>query len=404
MERKTQFEGILIFFLVIFSLNLFFAKFVSASFLKNLCFAYMLGVVLISLPYFFRIRKGFVFPVQLISLSVILSILFAFVTWKQDFSYSVSTVPYLLWFVFFYLLHTRFPIVLIEKIVFFYGWLYIFLFVFQFTHSSQVYFGFLEEFKEDRGVTRILFPGAGVFFLAYFISLNRVMEKAKMRWIFALFILSGIVVTVLQVTKQSIALLLLITLFHLLRTTSLFKKIVIMTSFGAAILFVLNSDNPISKGILESQKENVSDGSQNIRVQAGEYFLHDFSPNMISRIMGNGYPNLNSGYGKFITILEDNYGFYLSDVGIIGMYVMFGILPIIAYVIIFYKGLTLYVPHEYHYLKYYLFYILATCLTSDSVYSISFMMTNVFVMYGFQMMFERTNAVKNTYLINIVTK
>lgn len=401
MENKWRLQVMLIFFLVILSLNVFFAKVVMASMLKHVCFAYILGAILLSVPHFFRSGKGFVLPLQLISVSVLASIFLSYMSWNQDLSFGVSTVPYMLWFVFFYLLHIRFPLPLIEKIVFFWGWVYILLFIFQFMNSSQVYFGFREEFKEDRGVVRILFPGAGVFFLAYFISLNRVMEKASYRWLFALFIIAGIAVTILQVTKQSIVLLLGITLFHLLRKTSLFSKLAIMASFIAAIVIVLNSDNPISQGIIDSQKENVADGGENIRVQGSTYFLTDFSPTTISRIFGNGFPNLNSKYGQYVSMLEDNYGYYLTDVGVVGMYAMFGILPLVAYLMIFFKGMTMQVPQEFQYLKYYLFYIMATCFTSDSIFSISFMMTNIFVFYALQVFYDRERSVKHTYTVRL---
>ena len=392
IENRQRLQGLLIFLLVILSLNFFFAKFVSTSVLKNICYAYMLGAIMLSVPRSFKMGSGFILPVQLISISVLLSIFLAQFSWKQDLTYFSSTIPYLLWVVFFYLLHIRFPIAKLEKIIFFYGWLYILLFMYQFTHSNVVYFGFREEFAEDRGVIRILFPGAGVFLLAYYIALNKVMDKSKYRWLFALFILCGIAVTILQVTKQSIAILLLITLFHLLRTVSVGKKILIMVLAGALIYGTLHSNNPISRGIIESQRDNVQQGNQNIRILASEYFVNDFSPNLLSRIFGNGYPNLKSNYGKFITILEDNYGYFLTDVGVVGMYAMFGILPIIAYLIIFYKGLSMRVPSEYQYLKYYLFNLLATCLTSDSIFSISFILTNVFVLYSLQILHESKNS------------
>ena len=392
IENRQRLQGLLIFLLVILSLNFFFAKFVSTSVLKNICYAYMLGAIMLSVPRSFKMGSGFILPVQLISISVLLSIFLAQISWKQDLTYFSSTIPYLLWVVFFYLLHIRFPIAKLEKIIFFYGWLYILLFMYQFTHSNVVYFGFREEFAEDRGVIRILFPGAGVFLLAYYIALNKVMDKSKYRWLFALFILCGIAVTILQVTKQSIAILLLITLFHLLRAVSVGKKILIMVLAGALIYGTLHSNNPISRGIIESQRDNVQQGNQNIRILASEYFVNDFSPNLLSRIFGNGYPNLKSNYGKFITILEDNYGYFLTDVGVVGMYAMFGILPIIAYLIIFYKGLSMRVPPEYQYLKYYLFNLLATCLTSDSIFSISFILTNVFVLYSLQILYESKNS------------
>ncbi|RZK26230.1 MAG: hypothetical protein EOO43_03420 [Flavobacterium sp.] len=403
VDNSYRWNMVLIFLLVICSLNAFFAKIVMSTGLKSACFAIVFGAICLSVPHFFKQRRGFVLPVQLITLGIFLSIFVSYYSWNQSLANGASTIPMLLWIFFFYLLHIKFPIAHLERIVFFYGWIYIILYIFQFTNSSQVYFGFREEFKEDRGVIRILFPGAGVFFLGYFIALNKVMEKTKYRWLFILFILAGIAVTILQVTKQSIALLLLITIYHLLRKVSIAKKIGVLITSVAIVMVTLNSDNPLSKGIIESQKDNVSDGSDNIRVMASEYFISDFSPNMISRILGNGFPNLTSNYGKYVTMLEDNYGYYLTDVGVIGMYAMFGIIPLLAYLAIFVRGLLMSVPSEFQYLKYYMFLILATSLTSDSIFSVSFLITNVFVLYIYQVLYEQNNAIKQHQLVNIAT-
>ena len=402
-DNSYRWNTALIFLLVICSLNFFYAKIVTTTSLKSLCFAVVFGVICLSAPHFFKHKKGFVLPIQLITLAILTSIFVSYYSWSQSLANGASTIPMLLWIVFFYLLHIKFPIAQLERIVFIYGWIYIILYIYQFTHSSQVYFGFREEFKEDRGVIRILFPGAGVFFLGYFIALNKVMEKHSYRWIFILYILAGIAVTVLQVTKQSIALLLLITIFHLLRKVSTIKKVAVLVASAVIAIVVLNSDNPVSKGIIESQKDNVSDGSQNIRVMASEYFIADFSPNLVSRILGNGFPNLTSNYGKYVTMLEDNYGYYLTDVGVVGMYAMFGIIPLMAYLFIFIKGLLMSVPPEFQYVKYYLFLILATSLTSDSIFSVSFLITNVFVLYIFQVLYDQNNAIKQNHLVNIAT-
>jgi len=399
MGDTKKLDVFFIFFLVIFSLLFFSAKFALTGVFKNISYAYMMAAICISLPYFFRKSYGFIFPIQMISISIVISIVTSYISWGQGLTYSVSTVPCLICLVFFYLLRKNFPLIKIETIVLFYGSLYIILYLFQFLHSNVVYFGFTEEFKEDRGVTRILFPGAGIFFLAFFISLNKVSEKSRYRGFFVLFLILGMAVTVLQVTRQSIALLLIITFFHFVKKVSFVKKAIITIFFSFLVIFLLNSDNPISRGMLETQKETVSDGDKYIRVLSGSYFLNDFSPNLLSRIFGNGLPNNTSKYGKFTKSLEENYGYYMADVGLIGLYAMFGIFAVLGYIIIFAKSLFMKVPENYSYLKYYMWMLLATCLTSNAVYSIHFMIANVFVFYGYQYLYEQE---KLTELSNLI--
>ncbi|SKC18970.1 hypothetical protein [Dyadobacter psychrophilus] len=382
-----------IFLLVLFSLNFFSAKYAASGLLKNLSYGTMLMAIVISLPSFFKISDGqFSFPIKMISISIICSIFMAYISWGQEFSYSVSTVPYLLWFVFFYLVQIQFPTNKIENTTLIYGVAYIILYFFQFTHSDVVYFGFKEEFSEDRGIIRINFPGAGIFFLAYFIALNKVSEKTKLRPFLIIFLIMGVVVTVLQVTRQSIALILLITIYHFVKNVSLVKKIAIVLAFAICGAIFLSFDLPIFQGLAETQKETVSDGSKYIRVLAGEFFLNDFSPNMLSRIFGNGFPNFTSNYGKYMLFLSDTYGFYITDIGLIGVYVMFGIFALIGYLIIFLKTITLYVSPDFYYVKYYMWLLMVTCLTSDACFSINFMISNVFALYCFHVACQQHRA------------
>src|SRR5690606_9710578 len=132
-----------------------------------------------------------------------------------------------------------------------------------------------------------------------------------------------------------------------------------------------------------------------IRVLAGGYFITDFSPNPLSRILGNGAPNWGvSDYGVFIKNLADRREYFLSDVGIIGMYAMFGILAVIGYIQIWVKSITIPLPKEYYYLKYYLWYLLITSLTWYSVYHYSYLISTVFVLYSYQVIYKYQERVK----------
>jgi len=324
-------------------------------------------------------------------------------TWGQGLEYFPTTIPYMMWFVFFYLLESNIPVKTIEKIVLIYGVIYIVLFLFQFTHTGVVYFGMAGEFKEDRGIIRVNFPGGGVFFLSCFLAINRVTSygnKYKYLWLF--YALIGIVIVVLQVTRQEIVVMLLVYLMHFLRNVKLPYKIAVILLFVGTGYAFLNANNPISKGLAEQQKEDASAGKDYIRVLETEYFLTQFTPNTPSRIFGNGFFNDTSKYGKALINLLDSYGYYLSDVGIVELYIVFGIFAIVAYIMIFIKSITIPLPPEYFYLKYYLWMIMVTCLTSDFLISYYFLITTVLVLYCYQRIYENKKLSEMIVLDSLV--
>src|SRR5262249_2177596 len=131
------------------------------------CSLIILGI---SFPYFFLKPNGFILPVQLICIAMVISMFMAYASWDQSFLSSIkSTVSAMQWVFFFYLYKKRISVKIIEDVVLVFGVLYIGFFFFQFTHTGSVYFGWADEFIEDRGVVRVNFPGTGVFFLSNFI-------------------------------------------------------------------------------------------------------------------------------------------------------------------------------------------------------------------------------------------
>ncbi|HEY6900132.1 MAG TPA: hypothetical protein VI233_05795, partial [Puia sp.] len=183
---------------------------------------------------------------------------------------------------------------------------------------------------------------------------------------------------------------------HLVRNLVLYKKLLILAAAAGAVILFFTSDNEIARGLLESEQETVSAGENYSRFLSGSYFLNEFSPNLLSRVFGNGAPYKSatdaSPYGNAIYGLKESNGYYLSDVGLVGFYVMFGVFAIAAYLLLFVKGLRVEVPDRYRYLKYYIWYILLTSLTSDGVYGTSFLLTNIFAFYGLQLYYRHKPA------------
>ena len=398
MTRKLQI--IFVFVSVIFYLKFFDARFMNDSVIIYLQYLDVIIVVFLSVPYIFPKYHGFVFPVQLILVSIIISIFMSYIFWDQGFKDSlIATLPYLILFLFFYLLQIKFPIDVLEKIIVAYGVIYILLYFFQFAKSPTVLFGkslWGDEFTEVRGVIRIIFPGGGFFILSSCIAINKLTSEEKNKWFWLTMSFFGILIPILQVTRQFIICVFLIYLYHAIRYFSITKKVMVGLGLVLVFISIQNSDLPIIKGIRDASEHDIGQGKDYIRVLAGEYFLFDFSPNDITHIFGNGVPYWGlSEYGFFVEMLSVEHEFFLSDVGIIAVYAMFGVLAIFGYVAIWSRSFIVPLPKEFQYLKYYLWIVLFTSFTWYSTYHYHYLLSTVFVVYMYHSLYKNQKRLEN---------
>lgn len=381
-----------ILFLVIvtaIALKFFDARFLDPKLIKYIAFASTWIMIGLSIFQIFNQKGKFTLPVRLIFFSILFSIVMANYSWGQSIYDSLlETTDFMLWPLFFFLLYLKIPIKTIENIVVCFGILYVLLYFYQYLNSGTVIFGkplWGDEFLEQRGAVRIIFPGAGIFILTIFIAITKLTTSDKQRIFWLLIAFAGLVVPIMQVTRQFIAGVFLLYFFHFFKNAAFMKKTVVLLLFFIGAVIALQSDIPMIQGLIEVGKRDAELGSNYIRVLAGEYFLFDFSPNTWSRIFGNGAPNWGtSQYGKFVEFLSYEKEYYLSDVGIIAVYAMFGVFAILGFVLIWYKSFSIPVKEKYAYVKYYLWYILITSVTWYSVYHYHYLVSTVFAIYIYQ--------------------
>ncbi len=388
-------QFIFVFFLVLFAFNFFGANFINGHFIHYSNFIFCLAAIGMALPFAFIKGKVFELPVQLMCLGIVISVLMAYFSWQQPFMYTIQgTVPALLWVFFFWLLRVKFPVKLLETIVIIYAFIYIVLYLFQFSNPNNLLFGILFQDTSayfGRDIFRIVFPGGGVFFLAVFIALNKLTSQKEGRILWIFFVIAGLVIPVMQVTRTYIVSVLILYLYHFfsgvpyLKNLNARKKVGLIGLICACLFLISQLDIPAFRGLYKAQEETSAQGLENTRIKEAIYFLKDFSPDIFSNLLGNGVPAApdQSYYGQYIQNLYSKEKF-MDDVGIIGMFAMFGILIVIGYVMIWVKSFTLRLPAGYRYAKYYLWFILGTCLTWDTVYSNYYLITTVFALYIFQ--------------------
>lgn len=388
------------------ALKFFDAKFIEPKPVKYI--AFLTTWIMIGLSFFqiFNQKGEFTLPVRLIFFSILFSIVMAYYSWDQSFYDSLlETTDFMLWPLFFFLLYLKIPIKTVEKIVVFFGILYIVLYIYQYINSGTVIFGkplWGDEFLEQRGAVRIIFPGAGIFILTIFIAITKLTTDDKHRLFWLIIAIAGLVVPVMQVTRQFIAGIFLLYFYHFFKNAAFMKKIVVILLFLIGAFVAIQSEIPMIQGLIEVGKRDAELGSDYIRVLAGEYFLTDFSPNNWSRVFGNGAPNWGTTqYGKFVEFLSYEKEFFLSDVGIIAVYAMFGVVAIYGFILIWYKSFIIPIEENYAYVKYYLWYILFTSVTWYSVYHYHYLVATIFAIYIYQVAIDNK---KKEILANKILK
>ncbi len=384
-----------IYFLVLIAFSFFDAQFLTGRMILYFRLSVILFVFSISVPHFFQKPSGFIFPVQLILISILVSVLMAVFTWEQSIKNTLlATIPFLLFSFFFYLNTIKVQVQDIEKIILVYGIIYLILYSFQLAAGDKLIFG--SKFQYSAYIIRLIFPGGGIFYLTVFMALSKIDTLKHKRTLWVIFIFLGVLVPFLQATRQFIAGVCILFLYHFIKDVSIFKKVIIMGLFLGFLYFVATSDLPVIKEIAYSHETTMAQGTEYIRIVAGTYFIKEFSPKTINKILGNGVPlsgtdSSTSAFGRYTQNLAQIYGYYLADVGLIAIYVMFGIFGVLGYILIWINSFVLPVPKEYLYVKYYLWFLLITSLTSDTIYSKFYLLPTVFAIYIFQSVSPKLN-------------
>lgn len=401
--QRINFRHFSIVLVVLFSINIFQIQLISREFIRFLNFITVLSVFFLSIRYSFVFRKGFFLPIQLIIFSMIFSFFSAHYLWGQSFFDTLKgIIPYMIWIYFFFLVKMKIPIEKIEKIVVIFGVVYLVLYLFQLINYRTIFFGWVSEYGFERGFVRINFPGTGLFLLSVFIALNKISLDVNIKgWIFWAII--GLLVIILQVTRQNIIGIFAIYLIHFLRQKKLSTRILIPSFFGLVIVILFLFDLDIFSRIGFENQQAFKQGENYIRILSGTYFLTEFAQNDFARIFGSGLPY--GGKSNYFNLIYQLYqkSFALEDLGLIAIYSMFGIIAVLGYVLIFIKSFTIKLPDRYYYLKYYLWFLIITSLTSYNIYHYNYLIATVFVLYIYQTVFDnekiilKTSESKNNY-------
>jgi hypothetical protein len=388
MKKKNWYLVTL--FILLMALNKFFEYKPFQEFSGKV--VYVLFIIL--LVFTFRrlsFKKGvFIGPIKYIFLSLVIAIIPSILFWDQGVFQSIAAIaPYSYFLLFFFLIEAKIKREYIIKIVLANAYIGLLLFVWQTINSSGVLFGYVEEFKLDRGVVRIVFPGEGFMFFALFYYLNKLGRRFKIKYIIAL--IAFLMMMLMQVTRIYILAFGLIAIYHFMVKSKVQYRVFGIMFFVAGYLFFFNTDNKIITEVRDQNQHDVETKDDYIRLLAADYYLFKFPKNEISYFLGNGAYYHNSSYGKKILSLNENERYYLEDLGLLKGYVLFGVLFVFGYILIFIKSFTVSTPYNQLYLKYYIWMILILSLTTRANTNAGFGVVMVTVLYLFEFAYLEQN-------------
>lgn len=179
--------------------------------------------------------------------------------------------------------------------------------------------------RTDSYDTIILASGNGLLFYVYYaICLMNMIKKptpVNVNWVIVCY---GI--TILYQNRQQLilaTLLLLYAVWHI-RERKWARYLMVV---GGILLFFYSID--MWQSLFFETADDV-DNKDTGRMASLVYFLFQHNQNIFEYILGNGMPTLHSQYGQMIFDLGERFAIWSGDLGVIGIWSNFGILPLIA--------------------------------------------------------------------------
>lgn len=311
-----------------------------------------------------RIKAGFSLEFSMIGLAVLLSFFGAYAYHDQAFKVSLLAQRIIYFFLLYPFLHQLKPDpAYLGRLLVIAGLLWAVLYLIQWAAYPVQLFG--EKMMKDRNTIRITIPGVAFGVAAYYYAFIRFLKTNHYKYI--LFVLFVFFVFVLLGTRQLIAPVVLISLWIIIRSKRVQSKLVlsILIAICSIPIYFIFSD--IFDAMMEVTRQQSTSLTHNVRYKAGGFFLMQFSANKMSFLTGNGAYSNHSAYGVLMENYSKLFGYYLADIGIIGEYILYGIIFVIAEVIILIRMMITRLPEDLTYIHYIAYSTLFSLFVSSGI-------------------------------------
>lgn len=365
-----MFKKFLIIFLILASLELFSFTFIPESLLKILSIAGVGVIVLtIVLQLIYSPLEHFIlnfkWEILLILIAVFTSMFMANSTYNQGFNTTLIAQRYMYYYLIYYMLHLiKIPDYHLEKIIVAFAVVYAaFYFLQYFAYPTRI---FNVRVSQERGTIRIFQAGIAYLIIAYFMMLNKLFKNFSLTDL--LLLLFFISIIFLMATRQLIMSILLVSLANVLLSKQVKSKalIILLLALAAIPIVIMAQDVIVNMVTLtQQQSKNIH---ENARIVAATFFLTEFFPNNLAYITGNGADSSNSTYGILVQSYKNIYGFYQSDVGIIGDFSKFGLFFLIGVIMILVKALKMKMTKNLNYIRYFFITVILLSFTGGGFF------------------------------------
>ncbi|MEO8238586.1 MAG: hypothetical protein ABI576_10795 [Flavobacterium sp.] len=251
------------------------------------------------------------------------------------------------------------------------GSFWCFIMIIQQITYPVIYFNFLNgsEFEinryEDRGnLLRIFVDGSlfGFYFLLFY--WRKFIRTINFKTLFMVLVgLSGILLTGSRQIIFSVFIVFAFSFLSKLKGITRYNTKFIYVFVSLIFLVITFAGDYLLSLVTLSLDQNVTSTSY-IRILEINFFVFDYWPNFLAFFLGNGWEHALSDYGKELTNFKYMYGFYRSDIGLIGAFNKFGIIYILAILSLFYRiikrGNKLIVPD---FIQYFFLLLLLTSIS-----------------------------------------
>jgi hypothetical protein len=331
----------------------------------------IVGVIFVQLIYdkTFRIKQSFSWEVALLLVAVLLSMITPYRDYGQSIKTSLIAQRHMYFILFYFMLHAIKPSQMqVQRIFIIIGILYSLFSIMQYLAYPTMIFDVRASL--DRGTIRIFLPGNIFAVVTYFLCLHYFFRSYSFKYV----IIMGIILSffVLQGTRQTLASVGFASFLFVLFNRKIKSKLLIMVLVGLSLIplyFAFESIFSEMLNVTESQSERFED---NVRVRAATFFLTYFKHDIWGYLLGSGMDSQKNVYGLLIESYKENLGFYIEDIGIIGEFVRYGALFVLAQILIIVKVFRSKLPNSLMYIKIYFIVFVMTLFTGAGYFTFSF--------------------------------
>jgi hypothetical protein len=332
----------------------------------------VLMAVIIILDYIYfrtsKIKRNHDGILGLIFTGVITSILSAYIFHGQGVALSVWVGHSVFYYLLYYFLHIiKLKPKELTQLIVAVGLIYFGAYILQYVLYPFTLFNF--RIQESRGTIRIFLHGSTFLLFAYYYFINKFYLENKFKHIalalvlFLFFILNG--------SRSTLLIVVAITAISLVLSKKVKSRFLIIFLFVIAGSSMIIAFQDIFIALLEVSSEQMGQETEDIRVRAMRFFMTKFQPNNWTYILGNGAGHQASAYGMQIYSYKVLYGFYQSDIGIVGEFSIYGAIFVLggiaAFISIFRRKLS----PEFRFMKFYIA-DLSLSLTTGMTFSVAY--------------------------------